>query len=165
MPCFFLFLLGLFVWLNFTRYGAEEMYIYYPVVLISLTAFVLFLPAPILFHRSRTWFLVSMVSHSGNCQAIAINSRKLFPTLEEVLTTRMTPKLRTSAVNYSWYKSCDLEQPFAIASLTKLLGTTVTISILPRRISRFFPWRHVLLANIQHGKLRPLHLSLPHGLG
>ncbi|TID22889.1 signal transduction protein [Venturia nashicola] len=60
LPCFFALLLGLFMWLNFTRYGAEEMYIYYPIVLISLTAFVLFMPVPILYHRSRTWFLVSM---------------------------------------------------------------------------------------------------------
>jgi hypothetical protein len=55
-------LLGLFLWLTFTRYGAEEMYIYYPVVLTCLTAVVLFFPAPILFHRSRSWFLVSLVS-------------------------------------------------------------------------------------------------------
>ncbi|KAF3770918.1 hypothetical protein M406DRAFT_105558 [Cryphonectria parasitica EP155] len=30
-PSFFLFLLGLFMWLNFTRYGSPDMYLYYPV--------------------------------------------------------------------------------------------------------------------------------------
>ena len=61
-PSFFLFLFGIFIWLNFTRYGSPDMYLYYPVVLIGITFVILFLPAPILWHKSRKWFLYSHVS-------------------------------------------------------------------------------------------------------
>lgn len=61
-PSFFLFLFGLFMWLNFTRYGSPSMYLYYPVLLIFITFVILFLPAPILWHKSRRWFLYSHVS-------------------------------------------------------------------------------------------------------
>ncbi|PSR90767.1 SPX domain-domain-containing protein [Coniella lustricola] len=58
-PSFFLFLFGLFIWINFTRYGSPDMYLYYPVILICVTFAILFCPAPILFHKSRKWFLYS----------------------------------------------------------------------------------------------------------
>lgn len=50
---------GLIMWLNFSRYGGDSMYIYWPIVLVGLTIIVLFLPAPILYHRSRRWFAYS----------------------------------------------------------------------------------------------------------
>lgn len=62
LPSFFLLLFGVFFWINFTRYGSEEMYLYYPVILIAITLFLLFLPAPILWHRSRHWLVYSHVS-------------------------------------------------------------------------------------------------------
>ncbi len=37
------------------------MYLYWPVLLIGLTVIILFLPAPILYHKSRSWFLYSLV--------------------------------------------------------------------------------------------------------
>lgn len=49
------------MWLNFTRYGDESMYLFYPVILIGISVFILFLPAPILYHRSRFWFLYANV--------------------------------------------------------------------------------------------------------
>ncbi|KAI4594910.1 hypothetical protein KJ359_007433 [Pestalotiopsis sp. 9143b] len=58
-PSFCLLLLGLFMWLNFTRYGSPDMYLYYPVILVFLTLFLIFLPAPIIAHRSRKWFVYS----------------------------------------------------------------------------------------------------------
>ncbi|KAK7724956.1 Xenotropic and polytropic retrovirus receptor 1 [Diaporthe eres] len=58
-PSFFLFLFGLFMWLNFTRYGSAAMYLYYPVLLIFITALILFMPAPIFWHKGRRWFLYS----------------------------------------------------------------------------------------------------------
>jgi hypothetical protein len=61
-PSFLILVLGLFVWLNFTSYGSSAMYIYYPVILIFVTVVLIFLPAPILFHRSRRWFVYSHVS-------------------------------------------------------------------------------------------------------
>lgn len=61
-PSFCLLLLGLFMWLNFTRYGSPDMYLYYPVILIFVTFAILFMPAPILYYKSRKWFLYSHVS-------------------------------------------------------------------------------------------------------
>lgn len=64
-PAFLFFVFGLFMWLNFARYGAAVMYLYYPVILVFISIVVIFLPAPILFHRSRKWFVYSHVSFSS----------------------------------------------------------------------------------------------------
>lgn len=37
------------------------MFLYWPIVLVSLSALVLFIPAPILYHRSREWWAYSNV--------------------------------------------------------------------------------------------------------
>lgn len=58
-PSILILLFGLFVWLNFSRYGAPEMFIYYPVILIFVTILLIFIPAPIIFYRSRRWFVYS----------------------------------------------------------------------------------------------------------
>ncbi|KAH6893262.1 EXS family-domain-containing protein [Thelonectria olida] len=58
-PSFFFLLLGLFMWVNFSRYGAQEMYIYYPVILVFVSVVIIFFPAPVLWHRSRRWFVYS----------------------------------------------------------------------------------------------------------
>ncbi|KAI9375752.1 EXS-domain-containing protein [Aspergillus egyptiacus] len=57
LPCFFLFILGLLMWLNFL--SVNDMFVYWPIVLISLTVIVLFLPARLLYHRSRKWWAYS----------------------------------------------------------------------------------------------------------
>ncbi|KAJ5653311.1 SPXN-terminal [Penicillium lividum] len=57
IPAFFMFALGLFMWLNFS--WINPMYIYWPVVLIVLTLIVVFLPARVLYHRSRKWWAFS----------------------------------------------------------------------------------------------------------
>jgi xenotropic and polytropic retrovirus receptor 1 len=61
-PAFLLLVFGLLLWLNFSRYGAPEMFLYYPVILIFTTILIIFLPAPLLFHRSRRWFVYAHVS-------------------------------------------------------------------------------------------------------
>lgn len=58
-PSFFLLLFGVFIWANFSRYGPDELYLYYPVILIGITALIIFLPFPVLAHRSRRWFVYS----------------------------------------------------------------------------------------------------------
>ncbi|TPX09860.1 uncharacterized protein E0L32_008882 [Thyridium curvatum] len=58
-PSFFVLLFGLFIWLNFSRLGSPDMFLYYPVLLIFISFVILFLPAPVLWHRSRRWFLYS----------------------------------------------------------------------------------------------------------
>lgn len=60
-PSFFFLLFGLFIWTNFSRYGPDEIYVYYPVILIGITVIVIFLPFPVLAHRSRKWFAYSHV--------------------------------------------------------------------------------------------------------
>ncbi|KAJ5735875.1 uncharacterized protein N7483_001000 [Penicillium malachiteum] len=57
IPAFFMFMLGLFMWLNFSWMNA--MYIYWPVVLIGLSVSIIFLPARVLHHRSRKWWAFS----------------------------------------------------------------------------------------------------------
>ncbi|EGE07104.1 EXS family protein, partial [Trichophyton equinum CBS 127.97] len=57
LPCLFSLLLGLCMWLNFR--WINSLYIYWPVVLIGLTVITLFLPARILYYRSRLWWAYS----------------------------------------------------------------------------------------------------------
>ncbi|KAJ5562932.1 hypothetical protein N7461_001693 [Penicillium sp. DV-2018c] len=57
IPSLFFFMMGLFMWLNFSWYN--HMYVYWPVVLIGLSVIIVFLPARILYHRSRKWFAFS----------------------------------------------------------------------------------------------------------
>ncbi|KAL2760385.1 hypothetical protein ACRALDRAFT_2024380 [Sodiomyces alcalophilus JCM 7366] len=58
-PSFFFFLLGVFLWLNFGRYGSPALFLYYPVLLIGLSVTIILLPAPILASSSRRWFAVA----------------------------------------------------------------------------------------------------------
>ncbi|KAK4157608.1 protein SYG1 [Chaetomidium leptoderma] len=59
-PSFFFALFGVLFWLNFSRLGNwEDMYLYYPVILVGISLVILFFPAPILHHKARRWFLYS----------------------------------------------------------------------------------------------------------
>lgn len=61
-PSFFLLLFGVIMWINFSRYGEGDLYIYYPVILIGLTVLIILFPAPVLVPKSRRWFAYSHVS-------------------------------------------------------------------------------------------------------
>jgi xenotropic and polytropic retrovirus receptor 1 len=63
-PSFFFAIFGLFLWLNFSGLGDPRMYLYFPVILVGITFIILFLPLPVIWHRSRLWFLSSHVSIS-----------------------------------------------------------------------------------------------------
>ncbi|KAG5982820.1 hypothetical protein E4U55_001273 [Claviceps digitariae] len=56
-PSFFFLLLGIFMWMNFSQFGAGWLYIYYPVFLISITLAIIFVPGPYLSYKSRKWFI------------------------------------------------------------------------------------------------------------
>ncbi|EHK41740.1 hypothetical protein TRIATDRAFT_228807 [Trichoderma atroviride IMI 206040] len=58
-PSFFLLLLGVIMWANFSRYGDDSMYLYYPVALIGLSIVIILLPFPVLSYKSRRWFAYS----------------------------------------------------------------------------------------------------------
>lgn len=60
-PSFFLLLLGIFMWANFSRYGSDEWYLWYPVVLIGITVVIILFPFPYFAHRSRKWLAYSHV--------------------------------------------------------------------------------------------------------
>lgn len=56
IPCFFLFLNGLFVWLNF-QFGVDHaMYKYWPVVLYGVTLVIMALPFKVIYYHSRKWW-------------------------------------------------------------------------------------------------------------
>ncbi|SLM33528.1 SPX, N-terminal [Lasallia pustulata] len=59
LPCFFVFLQGLVMWLNFQQPGSDAMFIYWPVLLLGLTVLILFFPGPTLYHKSREWWAYS----------------------------------------------------------------------------------------------------------
>lgn len=60
LPCFFILLLGFFMWFNFNQFGSDALYIYYPVILLGLSALILFFPAKVLYYRSRMWLIYSV---------------------------------------------------------------------------------------------------------
>ena len=59
LPCFFLFLNGLFLWLNFRQTPPDAVYVYWPVLLGGITLLVLIWPFPMLYHHARKWWGVS----------------------------------------------------------------------------------------------------------
>ena len=65
-PSFFLLLFGIAIWANFSRYGPDDLYLYYPVILIGITVAIIFLPFPIIAHRARKWLAYSHVSCAGS---------------------------------------------------------------------------------------------------
>jgi hypothetical protein len=62
---FFLLLFGIFIWVNFSQYGPDSLYLYYPVILIGITALIIFFPAPVFAYRARKWFIYAHVSHAN----------------------------------------------------------------------------------------------------
>ncbi|KYG45289.1 hypothetical protein M433DRAFT_29376, partial [Acidomyces richmondensis BFW] len=59
LPAWFGMLMGVIGWINFSRWSPEVMYIYWPVVLIGISAILLCLPPPLFYWRARSWFLSS----------------------------------------------------------------------------------------------------------
>ncbi|KAI6248784.1 hypothetical protein HI914_02543 [Erysiphe necator] len=59
IPSYLLAFLGICMWINFSKIGGQQLFIYYPMILITITAVLIAMPLPILFHRGRMWFLYS----------------------------------------------------------------------------------------------------------
>jgi len=61
-PSLFSLMFGIIFWLNFSiQLGGEDLFLYYPVILIGSSLLVLFLPLPVFHHKSRLWFAYSHV--------------------------------------------------------------------------------------------------------
>jgi hypothetical protein len=73
-PSFLLLLFGLTMWLNFSRYGTPDLYLYYPVILIVLTLSFILFPARIVRPSSRYWFAYSHVRLALATLAISYRS-------------------------------------------------------------------------------------------
>ncbi|KAK5951119.1 Xenotropic and polytropic retrovirus receptor 1 [Knufia fluminis] len=59
IPCFFLFLNGLFVWINFEFGDAHFMFRFWPVVLFGITLIIMALPFKVLYYHARKWWAFS----------------------------------------------------------------------------------------------------------
>ncbi|KPI35673.1 uncharacterized protein AB675_1264 [Cyphellophora attinorum] len=58
-PCFLMFLLGLFLYINFRHPVDDGFFLYYPVILISLTLLLMVLPFKIFYPQARKWWAYS----------------------------------------------------------------------------------------------------------
>ena len=56
IPCFFMFLNGLFIYLNFRITADDWFYLYWPLTLIIITVFIIFMPFPIAYPHARKWW-------------------------------------------------------------------------------------------------------------
>ena len=56
LPCFFLFLNGLFLWLNFRQKSGDGFFLYWPVILIAITLVIIALPFKIIYYQARRWW-------------------------------------------------------------------------------------------------------------
>lgn len=86
------------MWLNFSWYN--HMYIYWPVVLVGLTVIIIFLPARVLYHRSRKWFAFSNVSYhsSHHIRRLSNPPSGVFCSLEYTLSSFVTSFWATCTV-------------------------------------------------------------------
>lgn len=50
------------MWLNFSRFVTDDFFVYWPAILIGISAIVIFNPIPLVYHHSRFWFIRSNVS-------------------------------------------------------------------------------------------------------
>ena len=66
-PSFLTLLMGVIMWLNFEDFGMERMVLWYPVLSIGTTLLLIFLPLPLLYWRSRRWFVIAHVSACFHC--------------------------------------------------------------------------------------------------
>ncbi len=98
LPRFFFALFGVFIWLNFSRFGDwESMYLHYPVVLICISLAILFFPAPILHHKARRWFLYSHVGAS--CARLV---RTMLTTMLFSTVCSLRAFIQSSSGTFSW---------------------------------------------------------------
>lgn len=65
-PSFFLLLFGVVFWLNFTL-DTPAMHLYYPVALAGVSVFIILLPLPVLWYKSRRWLAYGHVSLRPGC--------------------------------------------------------------------------------------------------
>lgn len=59
LPCFFAFMNGLFVYLNFRQNSGDAFYIYWPILLIGITLVIMLVPFHILYPHARKWWVIS----------------------------------------------------------------------------------------------------------
>ena len=66
------------MWLNFSQFGGESIYFFYPVMLLSITALIIVLPIKILYYRSRLWLVYSVVCYTSSLCGFANGNSGVF---------------------------------------------------------------------------------------
>lgn len=75
--------------INFHQVGGESIYLYYPVILLSISVALLFNPLKIFYFRTRMWLLYSLVSYAPYIDELATNISLVAPTPRRYLSCRV----------------------------------------------------------------------------
>ena len=85
------------------------MFLYWPVILIGLTILILFMPAPILYHRSREWWAYSnvgtvkalRVQKTNDLRSLGCSSLGCIPSNSEIFSLETCIALRHTPWGYA----------------------------------------------------------------
>ena len=125
-PSFFFALFGVFIWLNFSKLGDwEEMYLYYPVLLICITLLILFFPGPVLHHKARKWFLYSHVRVSSPNRTLPL-SETLTGCAVSVASLWLVPGRVSGLLSRRYLVFADLRDLRALSSALNLAAIELT---------------------------------------
>jgi hypothetical protein len=89
LPCWCLFFLGLFMYLNFHQIAGEPMFVYYPVILIGISVGLLFNPIKMCYFQTRMWLLYSLVSQIQTTTSSYTNPESVAPVTRRHISRRM----------------------------------------------------------------------------
>jgi hypothetical protein len=82
-------MLGLCMQINFHQVGGDNLYLYYPVILIGISVLLLFNPLRIFYFRTRMWLLYSLVSILTIPDNIPTNTSSVAPVARRYIPRRM----------------------------------------------------------------------------
>jgi hypothetical protein len=82
-------MLGLCMQINFHQVGGEDLYLYYPVILIGISVLLLFNPLKICYFRTRMWLLYSLVSTRITFNNTSTNATTVAPVARRHISCRM----------------------------------------------------------------------------
>lgn len=157
-PSFFLLLLGIFMWMNFSRYGDSWLYTYYPAILIGITALIIFFPAPVLAHKSRQWFVYSHVSEP-------------FLSLKTTTANELQWRLLLAGLYPVEFRDfflgdmyCSLTYAMAVSDVTD--SWSIASTNMAQNIELFFclyanKWDNPVQCNSSHSRLLGFLMTLP----
>lgn len=136
LPCWTLFMLGLCMQINFHQVGGDNLYLYYPVILIGISVLLLFNPLKIFYFRTRMWLLYSLVSILVALVSISTNAIPVAPIARWYLPCRMARLLPRRYVLFPHLQhECKLAKRILV-SILKVLGYRVVLLSLRARLEQ-----------------------------